>query len=248
MSTSCRWQTAGSAGANRANGRSASSERRSNVRPSVAPSADLDARGIQERVRGHVEVFRCGPAADAAGGVVLRAMAGAEIAAEIALVIQRDATQMCADADEDQPFRFDGAILIGGLRTLWKVGIARELIRKAGDWNSTGFCNFFWGAAADEHRFAAPHHGDLLARLHWRQIKLDGGQRQYGGGRVHLVDEGPCQSGQSHAARRCRRDMYEVAAGRLGRCRGCHGYHPWIRRSGVESLGSARTPGNPARG
>src|ERR1700730_14362712 len=42
-------------------------------------------------------------AADAARGVVLRAVAGAEIAVVVALMRDRDAAEMRADADQDLP-------------------------------------------------------------------------------------------------------------------------------------------------
>jgi len=77
-------------------------------------SADLDLRVGDEFVRRQRQVGRRGAAANTAGGVVLRAVAGAEEAAVITLVGNRDAAEMRADADQDQPLlvAFLGALLV----------------------------------------------------------------------------------------------------------------------------------------
>src|SRR3546814_8954767 len=61
-----------------------------------------------ERILRNLEVRRRGAFTDARGGVVVRSVARAEIAAVIALVLafcraQRNAAQMGADAKRDQP-------------------------------------------------------------------------------------------------------------------------------------------------
>src|ERR1700756_3971233 len=66
-------------------------------------SADLDLAGGDERVRRHGEVQRRGAFADAAGGIVLRAVAGAEPAVVVALVGKRNAAEMRAGADAREP-------------------------------------------------------------------------------------------------------------------------------------------------
>src|ERR1700722_9199969 len=71
-------------------------------------SADLDFGVGLEGVRRHVQVQRCRPMSHAPGGVVLAAVAGAEPAAPVAarigrLVAQRDAAEMGAYADQDDP-------------------------------------------------------------------------------------------------------------------------------------------------
>src|SRR5215469_11153695 len=65
----------------------------------------------REFVGRHFEILRRRTLANAAGGIVLRAVAGAEPATEIAARIgrflsQRHAAKMRADADDDEPFRF----------------------------------------------------------------------------------------------------------------------------------------------
>ena len=50
-----------------------------------------------------VEIFRRRALANAASSVVLRAVAGAEPAVVFALMGERDAAEMGADADHDQP-------------------------------------------------------------------------------------------------------------------------------------------------
>src|SRR4029077_13352342 len=76
-------------------------------------------RGGGEKLVGrHREIEGGGPEADTARGVVLRAVAGAEPAAELAARIgrrraERDAAEMGADADDDQPFGLLHALGIG---------------------------------------------------------------------------------------------------------------------------------------
>src|SRR6185369_5390146 len=56
-----------------------------------------------KRIGRKLEVTRRRTFADATGGVVLRAVARAEPAAELALMRDRDAAEVGADADHDQP-------------------------------------------------------------------------------------------------------------------------------------------------
>src|SRR5437762_524022 len=72
--------------------------------------ADLDSGVGGEFVRRNDQIKRRRPLADAPGGVVDRAVARAEPAAErstiiAGLVAERDAAEMRADPDHDQPFR-----------------------------------------------------------------------------------------------------------------------------------------------
>src|SRR5471030_1683183 len=72
-------------------------------RSSVRGSADLDF-GIGNKLVGrHRQVGGRGSLADAARGIVLRAVARAKEAVVIALMGDRDAAEMGADADHDQP-------------------------------------------------------------------------------------------------------------------------------------------------
>ena len=67
-------------------------------------------------------------------------------------------------------------------------------------------------AVADEHRLAAPHHGDGLPFLDGRQVDLGRGQRLRGGVRVHLLDEWPQRQGRTDACKSLCRDHDEIAA------------------------------------
>src|SRR6266404_5702266 len=83
----------------------------------VARSADADESVGREQVVGQREVERRRSLADAASGVVLRAVASAQpatiLAARVAgLVALRHAAEMGADADHDQPLRTH---LLGGV-------------------------------------------------------------------------------------------------------------------------------------
>src|SRR6185312_8593439 len=66
-------------------------------------SADPDLGVGKESVRRQVEILRRRALTDAAGGIVLRAVAGAEPAIVLALVRERDTAEMGADADHHQP-------------------------------------------------------------------------------------------------------------------------------------------------
>src|ERR1700748_207771 len=73
-------------------------------------SADLDLGVGEEAVVRQRQVLRGRTFADATRGVVLRAVAGAEPAAEIALAEVRDAAEVGADADQYQPLRLAGLV------------------------------------------------------------------------------------------------------------------------------------------
>src|SRR5260370_41444062 len=76
----------------------------------MALLTDLDGGVAGELVGRQIEIPRRGPPADAAGGVVLRAVAGAEPAAILAALIgpplaQGHPAEMRAHPDRDEPFR-----------------------------------------------------------------------------------------------------------------------------------------------
>ncbi len=67
-------------------------------------SACVGAHSLHHsRIFRHHQVLWRGALADAARGVVVRAVAGAKVAAEIASVGDGHAAQMRADANDDQP-------------------------------------------------------------------------------------------------------------------------------------------------
>src|SRR5262245_62968981 len=112
----------------------------------VQALADLDFGVGNEGVWRHREVGGRRPLADAAGGIVLRAVARAEEAVVIALMRDRDAAEMGANADHDQPLLVAGlGALLVGLR-IGKVP-ERHLLR---------FLDLLLGAVADVDRLAAP--------------------------------------------------------------------------------------------
>src|SRR5215467_2471194 len=72
------------------------------------PSADPDFRIGQEFVRRQREIQRSRTLPDATGGVVDRAVAGAEVAVVWSLMRDRDAAEVGADADQDGPLVMTG--------------------------------------------------------------------------------------------------------------------------------------------
>src|SRR5437588_3901086 len=113
-------------------------------------SANLDFAIGNELIGRHRQVGRSWSLANATGGVVLRAVAGAEKAVVIALMGDRNAAEMGADADHDEPLVV--ALLDPGLVGL-RIGKARDL-------NAAGFLDLLLGAVADIDRLAAPEHLD----------------------------------------------------------------------------------------
>src|SRR5579871_3675866 len=126
-------------------------------------SADLDPCVGEELVLGDGEVQRRRSLPDAAGRVVDRAVARAEPAFVFALVPERHAAEMRADADDDQPFRLLDARLVG-LR-----------IAELGKRGLLGVLDFLLRPVADEDRPAAELDGDDLAFLDLADIHLDRG-------------------------------------------------------------------------
>src|SRR6185437_1975073 len=109
-------------------------------------SADPDLGVGGESVRRQDEILRRRTFADAARGIVLRAVAGAEPAVVFALVGERDAAEMGADADDHQP------LFVTGLSPL---GIGCR-IRQTVDVDVLGLVDFLLRPVEDEDRFGAP--------------------------------------------------------------------------------------------
>src|SRR6516162_239230 len=167
---------------------------------------DKNRGGGRELVGRHREVERCRAQADAARGIVLRTVAGAEPAAELPARIggrgaERDAAEMGADADDDQPVLFLHAL---------GVGLPVAQLR---DIDGLGFLNLLRRAMGDEDRMAAPHHLDALADLDLADIELGGGEREHVGRGIHLIDQRPGESGDAEAGHADGRQIQEVAAG-----------------------------------
>src|SRR5712692_5042916 len=115
-------------------------------------SADPDLGIGDELVRRQRQVGGRRPAADAPRGVVLRAVARAEPAVVIALVGERDAAEMGADADQHEPLVLavlDARLI--GLRIRQRTPVDRARL-----------VDLLLAAMADEDRLAAPEHLDDL--------------------------------------------------------------------------------------
>jgi len=101
--------------------------------------------------------------ADAAGGIVLRAVAGAEPAVIFALVGERDAAEMGADADHDQPLLVAGFDAFGirlRIRQARDIDVLASAISLAVRWKM-------------KIGLRAPEHLDDLAVGDRRQVDLD---------------------------------------------------------------------------
>mmetsp|Transcript_82173 Transcript_82173/g.206728 ORF Transcript_82173/g.206728 Transcript_82173/m.206728 type:complete len:208 (+) Transcript_82173:206-829(+) len=95
--------------------------------------------------------------------VVVRAMAWAEVGAVIARIWLRNATQVRANPDHDEPLRFLAAL--GVRRRLAHRGRNRIVL--------LGCLDHVRSALADEHGLAAPLHHEVLSLAHWAEVDLD---------------------------------------------------------------------------
>ena len=163
---------------------------------------------------------RRGSLADTAGGIVLRTVAGTEEAVVTAFMGNRDAAEMGADADHDQP------LVMPGLDTRL-VGLR---IGQARDRHCAGLLDLLLGAVHDVDRFAAPEHLDVLSCRDRRQVDLDrrtGRDRR--GVRVHLGDERPDGGGSTDCGHGARCNKKEITACWMVRRRRCrHDSKPFL--------------------
>src|ERR1700737_2482583 len=116
-------------------------------------SANLDLAVGEKGVREHGQILRGGTTPNATGRVVLRPVAGTEEAIVLAFMGDRNATQMGADADDDEPL----------LVPLLDPGLIALRIGKAGNRDRAGLIDLLFGAVADIDRLAAPEYLDILA-------------------------------------------------------------------------------------
>src|SRR5512135_1097393 len=98
--------------------------------------ADLDFGVGDELIGRDGQIGRRRPLANTTGGVVLRAVAGTEEAVVVALMRDRDAAEMGADADHDQP------VVVAFL----DAGLIRLRIPEAVDGNASRFLDLLLGA------------------------------------------------------------------------------------------------------
>src|SRR5882672_3473579 len=118
----------------------------------IRGSADLDFGIGNELIRRYRQIEGRRSLADTTGGVVLRTVTGAEETVVIALMGDRDAAEMGADADHDQPL----------IMTLLNPGLIGLRIGKTCDGDRAGLVDLLLGAVADVDRLAAPEHLDVL--------------------------------------------------------------------------------------
>src|SRR5580704_220027 len=136
-----------------------------------------DLRVARELIRRQGKIVRRWTITDAAGRIVDRAVTRAKVAALIgAVVFERHAAEVGANADDDEPFRLLYPRLIG-------CRIAQLAQRH----RARGF-NLFCGAMADENGLAAPFHGYDLAFRDFGDIDFSRGRRRCRRGGIPLVD------------------------------------------------------------
>src|SRR6266567_7644752 len=204
--------------------------------PGGAPSSDPDLGVGQERIGRQRQICRRRSAANAARRIVLGTVTGAEPAVVIALVRQRNAAEVGADADQDQPLivtLLDPRLIGLRIRQRVPVDVARLF-------------DFLRRAMVDEDRFAAPEHLDDLTFRDRGEVDFDGSPG--GDGRlvrIHLRDQRPDRRREGGGAGGRGRDIEKIAACRFGRS-GCGGHGRILScrsiRPRCEPGGSGRSP------
>ena len=125
-------------------------------------------------------------------------------------------------------------INVGGNTKSRDEVIRREMRQLEGGWydaaainrsktriDRLGFFDFLVRTVTDEDRLAAPLGGQRHARLQAGDIDLDGGKRQRGRIRAHLVDERPGYRYAAHDARHTGGQVKEIAASGLAQGFAC---------------------------
>src|SRR6266478_3731946 len=186
----------------------------------VRGSADLDFAIGNELIGRHRQVGRRRALANPTRGVVLRAVARAEEAVVIAFMGDRNAAEMGANADHDEPLVV--ALLDPGL-----VGLR---IGKACDRHRAGLVDLLLGAVADVDRLAPPEHLDVLPFGNRRQIDFDRrAGRNRRGVRIHLGNERPERDHSTNRSSGSRCNKEEITACRMIRRRRCrHDSKPFL--------------------
>ena len=155
---------------------------------------------------------RGGALSNAAGRVVVRAVARAEPTAEIAgAVTQGHAAEMGADTLHHEPFagvlalkRGERPVGICRVGIVADIGVPRIVIGQFVQFNGPGCVDLFGGATADEHRLSEKQDRDLRALGNARYVNAHGRGRARIRRRVHLVHQRP---------NRCTGDDNTCAAG-----------------------------------
>jgi hypothetical protein len=173
-------------------------------------STDHDDSVGRECIFGNLEVLRRGALADAARGIISRAVARAEIAAERPAILalaraEGHAAEMGAYAQGDQPV---GMAFLGALLQRLRIAQARH-------GNRVGRGDLRRREVAHEQGLLAEARLDRLARLDRRDVELGGRLREHVGGRVHRIDQRQHGDARAHAGKCHGGDLEIIAATRV---------------------------------
>src|SRR5260221_12641281 len=156
---------------------------------SWSPSADLQFGGRSKSILRNGQVLWSRAPSNASGRVVLRTVAMAQPAAEIAFIDRRRAAEMGANADQHVPLGPLHPIGIRRGRTGGKPRVARIGIGKLVRIDCARVRNLLRRAPPHEEWVAPPPEDDLLADRNRGDVDLhrrEGEDRRAG---VHLVDK-----------------------------------------------------------
>ena len=157
--------------------------------------AELHGVVVEEGVGGQLQVLGGRSLAHASGVVIMGAVARAEVAAVVARVGLRDAAEVRANTDANQPLRALAAVSISG----------RVAHGGGNDIILPGSCNLLRSALADEDRLRTPLHSEVLPQSDWSQVDLNDTGRKHILGRPECQDElsgnRPDQRGCDHSTR-----------------------------------------------
>ena len=104
-----------------------------------------------------------------------------------------------------------------------RASLRANSIDQVGQRDRVGGLDLLRRAVADEHRLAAPQHGDRLAFLDGRDVDLDGGKRLRAGVWIHLLDERPQRHRSADGDEGAGREDEKIPAVRFFgvNCHGC---------------------------
>ena len=132
---------------------------------------ELNCSFVHEGRNWNKKVARSRTFTNTTSSVVVRTVARAEPATELALLAQRHTAEVRADAHLNEPLHHlrttrDFRQTHG--RAYNRVLVLCVLIRQIGKIDCTCSCNFFFCAGADENRLTLPQNSQLRAWINWR--------------------------------------------------------------------------------
>ena len=160
---------------------------------------DEDVGIVEVEVGRHLQVARSGSSADATRGVVVGTVAGAEPSVVVSLSVERYATEVSADTDEDEDVGGSAHSLLVGLR-----------VDERGYRHRSRRLNLRSRSVTDEQRLSSPLHRNRLSLRNSRNIQLHVRHSHHIGRSTERGQEGHNQVLTHHRQTSSRRTHHKV--------------------------------------